>query len=484
MKARLPSEYQLFAMNYSLESMLFHIANISYSIYKENSTGNPLGQFFNYSFGNRIYRVTGCQTWLIDLIYDLCCSWNIGTETIDRNKTLHLINLYNKHCNKKPNISIKDFMLYVYGFLGEQLGVQVQRELFNAFAREIYVLESISQKDNKYQIDINHVFQDITGFSMHDYSLLLFSVWGIFAYYGGIIKKDELALAFSNQVITKENLYSVLDKYSVSIDSIKGNPLGRQIFYSSPFLVTDTKYISSNSYLTLYTFAHSNYWILRNHYEKKKSQDFLNAFGEYFEIYVGEIFHNCLKESEYKRIDPCEQKRADWILHLFGQDIIIEQKSALTFLKTKQNNSDVDATKQYILRTWKKAVQQLHETEKALHCDKPVKIILLYENYLTCECLDELFRMDSSLTDDRRYWLITIDEFERFLFLYKTNPALAQKVFEAKQTVELTKDLNGRSLEKILEENDVLDNQYLQQFEITEKFDSILKSLKASGDKT
>ncbi len=149
---------------------------------------------------------------------------------------------------------------------------------------------------------------------------------------------------------------------------------------------------------------------------------------------------------------------------------------------TKQNNSDVSLTKQYILKTWKKAVQQLQETETALKLHEPTKIILSYENYLPCECLDELFKMDSSLQDDGRYWLVTIDEIERFLYLYKTNPSLAEEVFKLKKSAELSKDSNGRSLEVFLENKGVSDNLYLKNFDIYQRFDRISNFLENSGE--
>lgn len=53
--------------------------------------------------------------------------------------------------------------------------------------------------------------------------------------------------------------------------------------------------------------------------------------------------------------------------------------------------------KQYILKTWGEAVRQLSETQTALNIEKPIKIILLYEDYYKAECLDELFKLDCDL---------------------------------------------------------------------------------------
>lgn len=482
MKALLPTGYRLFATQFDLESMLSQVSKYSCFFLNDEENIQFLGKNYNYIFNGNHYSVLVCQTWLIDLLYDLCCLRQTGSKSISDDETLHLISLYNIDKNKKPRISHKDILLYFFGFMGEQIIVQTQNKLFEVYAREAYILEEISKRDNKYKLDIISIFKNITNFDPFDYSLVLITIWGYFFQCNGTILKNNISFSFEDSVINKTNISAFLKKYSTSIENVHNNPLERQVWYSYPFIETDDAYILSNSYIALNTFAHANYWVLRNYYLDENSQDFINAFGEYFELYFKEVLFNCLKSSEYQRIEETNEKRADWIIRLFEQDIIIEQKSALAFIGIKQTDTNVQLIKDFMKRTWSKAVKQLHETEIGYELKQPIKIILLYENYFKCEVLDELFRIDTSIEDDCRYWLITIDEIEQFFYLYKTNPAMAQEVFEAKNKAELTKDSNGRSLEKFIEEKGITKSQYLTKFGIIKKFERIKDYMKIFGE--
>ncbi len=325
MKARLPDEFQLFASQFNLESMLFQVSMLSYSIAKNPETSHFLGETRYYSYNNRRLSVLICQTWLIDLVYDLCQLRQTGNIIISKNEVLHLVNLYNKVSNKKPNVPKDDFLLYVFGFMGEQIEVQAQSNLLQDFARENYILEEISKRESQYKIDICAVFKSITGWSPFEYSVFLMVINGLFLNNNGIASKSFLNVKIDNPLITSSNLYHIIKKYSIGVSEVKNHPLKRQVFYSLPFIETDSVYVSSNAFISLNTFAHSNYWVLRNHYNSKKSQDFINVFGKYFELYFEELLQNCLNTNEYDAIDTCGQKRADWLLTLWGQSIIVEQ---------------------------------------------------------------------------------------------------------------------------------------------------------------
>lgn len=171
-----------------------------------------------------------------------------------------------------------------------------------------------------------------------------------------------------------------------------------------------------NAHLMLALFVNSNYWVLRNHYLKIRSQVFLNAFGVYFERYVEELLNYCLEKNQYTHVQEVnDEKRADWLIEIDNYNFIVEQKSSLSILGIKQTQTDINAIKQHILKNWGEAVRQLSCTQSALEIKKPIKVILVYEDYFKAECLDELFALDTSLRDDRSYWLLNIREFEMLI---------------------------------------------------------------------
>lgn len=221
--------------------------------------------------------------------------------------------------------------------------------------------------------------------------------------------------------------------------------------------------------MLLCAFVNSNFWIIRNIFLSQKSQIFTNAFGKYFEIYLEEVFENCLLNGCYTNIPETDnEKRADWHLKLDSYDILIEQKSAISILSIKQNRPDIEAMKKHILRTWGKAAEQLDITEKALGLNNAIKIILVYEDYFKSECLDELFKLDSSLTNDGNYWLVSIKELEMLLSTFKNNHEEFLKIMEEKISAERNFSIEGRELLKFFEQNGIRDNENLKEFGISD----------------
>ena len=47
-------------------------------------------------------------------------------------------------------------------------------------------------------------------------------------------KKDE-------RILTKNNIERIIDYYSVTYEQVRKSPLGKQIFYSKPFVITQKK---------------------------------------------------------------------------------------------------------------------------------------------------------------------------------------------------------------------------------------------------
>ena len=153
----------------------------------------------------------------------------------------------------------------------------------------------------------------------------------------GVISQSQIPL-LNSEIFTQENIITVLNQHSADIDDIRNSSLKRQFLYTKPILKIGEKYISANAFLINALFENSNYWILRNDYQRIHSQHFINAFGIYFEMYVEEVLKNCLSNGKFSKI-PTEndEKRADWIINIENYTFILEQKSSLSLLGIKQN---------------------------------------------------------------------------------------------------------------------------------------------------
>lgn len=484
MKARIPHPFYQYASRFSLNSMLKAISWLSKDIFMDSS--NELGLFAGY----RTYTITLngkkisgkpmlLQTWLIDLMYDIIRFNPNGSKEISLDEALHLIALHNDYanCREKDKINKNNVFLHVYGFFGEQKKFQAPAVLFDGFAREKYILDTISLKEhskNIFGLNIPELFYNETGFRTDEYSAILFLLFVYCSNYKTAFKIDNLKLDFKNPLFSIENIEKFIRNNSITIDEIIQSPLQRQVLYTKPLIEVDGEFISANPFLLLSTFVNSNFWVIRNYFYNKKEQTFTNAFGKYFEIYLEEVFENCLGNENYSNIPESDiEKRADWHLKIDDYDILIEQKSAISILSIKQNRPDIEAMKKHILTTWGKAVKQLDKTEKALGLNNAIKIILVYEDYFKSECLDELFELDSSLNNDGNYWLVPIKELEMLLVTYKNNPELFFKIMKEKISSERTFSSNGRELLKFLEQNGITKNEYLKEFGISDYFEKI-----------
>lgn len=490
MKAILPHNFFLYARNFSLESMLREISFCAFSTFK--GANESFGRFAtrkNYSVVIGKHRIDNfcfiVQTWLIDMIYTLIKCGEYGHKEISQMEALHLIALFNDYSNEIEKKQIRhsaDIFLKVYGFWGEQKRFQSLSSFFEGFAREKYILDIISKKEhplNSHDIDVEQDIIEETGFSSNSFSALILMLFVYFSYYTHIVKIENIDIKLTNPIFSTDNFIKILDKYSITIEDIRTSPLKRQVFYTHPIIRIDNTYIASNPFLLLSLFANSNYWLMRNRYLKKQAnkQKFLNAFGIYFEIYVEEILQNCIKKYNYKKIPEAKsEKRADWYLNIDGTEFLVEQKSGLSLLGIKQTQTDIEMLKKHIVKNWGEAVKQLEATEKSQKLKKPIKIILVYEDYYKSECLDELFRLDNTLVDDRKYWLVTIREFEILLTICHDNLELFKKIVKEKDDSESIQSKDGRDLTQFFEKYQINHNKYLNTFNIMKQFD-LVKSL-------
>lgn len=482
MKAILPHSFYIFASQFTLESMLNQISFLSYHIFcNPDEATKCFAKTFNYTItiNHRVIKgkTNVVQTWIIDLYYDLVVTENYGEKDISKDETIYLITLYNDYCNvRDKKLSKKDILLFVYGFFGEQKDFQTNFSFKERFSREKYILDNLSCKehsDNTFGINIPDKFVEITGYTTDCYSALVYFILLLFIQSNGVISQSQIPL-LNSEIFTQENIITVLNQHSADIDDIRNSSLKRQFLYTKPILKIGEKYISANAFLINALFENSNYWILRNDYQRIHSQHFINAFGIYFEMYVEEVLKNCLSNGKFSKI-PTEndEKRADWIINIENYTFIVEQKSSLSLLGIKQNQPDIEAMKRHILKTWGEAVRQLNETQADLSLDTPIKIILVYEDYYKAECLEELFRLDSEIVNDYNYWLMTINEFEMLFHTYKTNTELFFDIIANKIKLEHTQSHEGREMELLLSQKGISENLYIQESGIIQQYQRI-----------
>jgi len=485
MKARIPHYFFVYASKFSKNSLIEAICFWGRFICNEKGSKNnylSIEKEFTIRIKGKVYtnKTHIVQTWLLDMLYDIICLKNTGTNSINIDESLYLISLYNDYIDKKSSDNISAMnnpLLFLHGISGEQLKFQNPKIYFDNFAREKYILDEISIKDEIYKIDFHNDFLDETGFTPEEYATLLLAVWGYYNSISLFTELSNISVKFKNPLISSQNLAKIITAYSVTLDEIQTNKLKRQILYSKPIININNTFIVSNPLLLLSTFSNSLYWVMCNKYLKKKSQTFKNAFGEYFELYVKEILENCLPVESYKRIceDP-KDKRADWAINLGPYTLIIEQKSSLAMLSAKQNQPDTTKVEKYIYEILGEAVCQLHTTYQSNPSPNCIKIILTYEDYFISGILSELFNLedwDPNIKNDGSYWLMTINEFEMLLHTFQNNPDIALKIIASKKASNEMNTYITYDLRKYFEENSIFENNYLRDYGIYDHFNNI-----------
>ena len=209
------------------------------------------------------------------------------------------------------------------------------------------------------------------------------------------------------------------------------------------------------------------FWIVRNHYSKIKSQDFTNGFGILYEEYIRELFDYCLKKEQFEKIEVHKTKRADWRLIIGNYRFLIEQKSSLLRLSAKKQESNINDISHYAKEVIFDALEQLDKTEKYYSDGTYIKIILIYEDYLYPEIMDMFFKIDDCpVNKDNKYWLMTTEEMEMFMYTYKNDSELFAKIIDEKNARENSDYKQGKSIKTIMNEIGIINNEYIEKPEI------------------
>ena len=350
-----------------------------------------------------------------------------------------------------------DFWQFFWGFAGEQFKVQQEQIAFDNVARELYILFESSKLLNS-PPDFAEIIKQEIGVKWETVLTNVLLIWAISLQNPVLHTRKN-----PNNRINNEDFLRVLYRYSATYEDIRKSDLGRQIFYTKPYVVTQHEdVISINCVWNLFLYEHCLFWLIRDFYKNQGSRKFTSDFGQCFEIYFRELLDKYLYPGSYCKIPVRKVAQADWRIEVGGYRFLIEQKSALLPLMAKQQSPDIEKIKKFSKQNLLKALQQLESTEQFLQDGKYIKIVLLYESYLHPAFLDVVFSDEAcNVTNDFYYWLVTIEEMERLLYTFNTDPRLFSKIVTEKIKRDLEK-ARGRNLGFVLNLYGVKVNQHLR----------------------
>lgn len=373
----------------------------------------------------------------------------------DREKFIRLVHVFISQAPDTPKKK-SDFLLYLYGFIGEQHIFQTYHKIDRNFCRERYILDTFIETKEQDAIVMKEV-----GVTAEKLPLILYFLFVL-------ISNDLMNHKIKLHGIQDDDILKVIDYYSDTVEGIRSSTLKRQKLYTTPFIKNINEYpVPVNAYLIYHIFQNCIYWVIRNHYFKLGSQKFTNDFGTGFEKYVFELLSEYLDESQFEKIPVSKTPRADFRVSLGEYNFLIEVKGTLAGLQSKQQESDVLTTKKFIERVIEEGITQLKNTEEIYSDKKYYKLIVTYENYYKSELLEVALQEKEIFINDGTYWLITVEELEQLLYVYKENYDLFQMVMIEKVKSEAEYSRNGRDIEQILGRLEYYDNYHLNQQKFT-----------------
>ena len=318
--------------------------------------------------------------------------------------------------------------------------------------------------DEKFE-DLESIIVSETGCSWKKIVTALFLGWLLFSQFN---EYQDNIFDFDGDFLSENEFKSVLTRYASNYNEIKESPLGRQVFYTKPYVITqNNNLVSVSSYLNLFIYEHSILWIIRDYYQKKNDRAFTSFFGRCFEKYFEELLQTYLSENEFEKIPEQTVKRADWKIEVDEFKFLIEQKSTIIRLSVKQQETNIEDLKTFAKMNVLKAVRQLYNTEKDFNDGKYIKIVLLYDDYLNPEIMEQFLSLpECKVEKDNYYWLMTIEEAERLFSLCKDKRDIFRIIIEEKINRELKHSIEGKSIGYLLDENGIYNNEYLQREKI------------------
>lgn len=284
-------EYKSLLRKYRLSSILKWINKESIELANEGTVGaTKRTQVLFIQTGSRLVKKQDCliMGWtLSDLAYHAILSTNDyrGKEIETQNEFYSLVlaeNAYHQTTEQQAIEKVSgtiDFYAYLWGFCGEQFKYEATERVFENLVRDSYILFDIADRIG---IDyINRIIYDELGVSWDILYASLLLTWT-----GSTLKNTVEDITNSvkwDDSFTKSAYYSVIDRYTSTIDDVRKSNLGRQALYSTPYVRVGSYTMCINRYLGIFAYEHCAFWIIRNYFNALNSQQFTNDFGVMFE---------------------------------------------------------------------------------------------------------------------------------------------------------------------------------------------------------
>jgi hypothetical protein len=466
------SEFKRFLSKFRLEDLIFLCSETTREMFNKDEFYNNFPAYntsgrYIIPVGNTIVSAWG----LVDIVYYAINSTNdYRGRSPNINDLIHISNQYNVFSNLIAKEKIKDMTTVeiLYGLSQKQFWFQKKDQLTEQFNRNIELLLYIPKKITT-KISVDDIVYSELGLTAYELAKILALLFGRGTETVDFTSvKVDSTLTEYDKCFTCENIKRVINYYTTDYENVQSSPLKENIFLTKPFIRTKSgKVFSVNQFYLAKKFEDGVYWVIRDFYMKQKSNQFVNEFGTYFEIYFEDLLKHYLIEKYYSRLkDDGKDKTADWIITTANYIVIIEQKSSLASLNTKREYTEVKLLNSF-LQKFTEAFLQLNDTEKKIFngvANKEIlKFALHYETLHVQSMLkDNILKMcEDKISNKDNYFLVSISEMEKLIYALSTSEEKYENILADFVIRQNASPGQGRELTYSLEKFNFHKNDYL-----------------------
>ena len=371
-----------------------------------------------------------------------------------------IVNLYrgyeNEHSNSEflKDADLSGIFKFVMGMTYEQFKYQNLAWTIQNFCRNYHILIGSANINREKIIDINQITDELFGLSVDELlTVEMMIIWLCSQNPDPLTAPKKLYHRTETSVMTKENLEKVIGYYSITYEDVWKSPIGKQIFYSKPFVITkkNQESIMVSFYLLIMTFADGLYWLVRDYYRNNNlGQQFINAFGEMFEDYFEELASIYLDKKQWFKIPEQKKKSADYYVEFDDAILLFELKSGLLGIGAKQQVPNIQQIDTFYKRNILEAYEQLKNSEEEFRGEKQIlKIFLLYESATNMQII--MSSIPDIFVKDKGCYIMTIEDLEMLLVTYQNDRNKFKKIIYALLNNENTEG-KTESVLKVLNE--------------------------------
>lgn len=453
------------------DNLIYAFSEISIDMFKNNEFAKDI-ELLITRYGKHKKMITKLSAWDIQNIVFLSVKNSNDYRQADKICSLErLVHLYRQYENEHSYLtSVKtttDYNVFhlILGMTAEQFQFQRLGWIFERFNRDYYILLGATNFEHRHEIDTNKIVKEIFGYSANDYIVILLTVfWLCTKNPAPLTAPENLYCRKADTVIKRKNLIKFIEYYSCTYKELRSNSLGKQLLYSKPFIKTQKEkaYLSTSTFLVAMLVGNGLYWLIRNYYLEKGTQQFTNAFGLLFEDYIKDLAKRYCTTAEWSVLPSGSRKGADFVFDFGILQFIVESKSTLLRLDVKQQIPNLESANYFFEHTIKEAYEQLNSSYEQLRNEVTVpiiKIILLYDEFSNTAII-ELASKDIFEKDNQCY-VMTIRELEMLLYIHCNDKIkeqlILEKIVESIDSEKAQKNIGLFFDELSLQENPHLD---------------------------